>query len=85
MSVTELAARLGVHKGLVYDAVEAGEISCYRIGRKTIRFSRAHVDDYLASVERRARPVKAPLRRSQDTRQMNTLTRVRKQLGQEFG
>lgn len=50
----EVAEQLGVKPYWVLSEVSAGNIRCYRLGkRKIIRFSPEHVQEYLASKEGR--------------------------------
>ena len=51
----EVAEQLGVKVYWLNSEVAAGNIRCYRLGkRKIIRFSPEHVQEYLASKEGRA-------------------------------
>jgi excisionase family DNA binding protein len=56
LTVRQLAERLGVSPSTVYSLVEGGLISCYRVGkgRGTIRFTEAHVAEFLRDREVRA-------------------------------
>ena len=62
-TVPELATLLRLGENAVYAMVAAGEIACLRVGpgKRSIRFTQAHVDDYLARAE--ASPPRPPQRR----------------------
>jgi excisionase family DNA binding protein len=49
-SPDEVALLLGISRKTVYLLVERGELASYRLGRR-IRFSQAHLDQFLRSVE----------------------------------
>ncbi len=49
MSVEYLCKLLNVKPSWVYDAVEAGTIPHFKLGRRTLRFDRFDVQQWLAS------------------------------------
>ena len=71
--VRDVARIIGLGVNAIYAMVSAGEIGCLRVGpgRRSIRFTQTHIDDYLARAE--ASPVSsyAPLRRA-PARRLNT-------------
>lgn len=48
LSRKEVAAWLGISERKVSDEVHAGALKCVRVNRKTIRFDRDHVREYIA-------------------------------------
>ncbi len=49
MSVEDLCKWLNVKPSWVYDAVEAGTIPHFKLGRRTLRFDRFDVQEWLTS------------------------------------
>jgi excisionase family DNA binding protein len=43
--------RLGVPFRRIYELVAAGDLACYKLGRRTMRFSDRQIDEYLRTRE----------------------------------
>ena len=64
-SVKEVSKQLGVSPKTVYALVEAGKLKCYRIGvgRGTLRFDEAQIDEYLLSTQEARKKNPTPIAR----------------------
>jgi excisionase family DNA binding protein len=47
MRVADVAAALNVSVGLVYQAIDSGDLPAVRVGRRALRVDRADLADYL--------------------------------------
>ena len=53
-SMNEAAAALGMTRSRLYDAISAGEVDSYKLGRRRM-FSRRALEDYVRRMEAEAR------------------------------
>ena len=49
LTTNEVAARLGVHRRMVERLVRSGDLPCVRIAPRSLRFSAADIDAFIAA------------------------------------